>query len=207
MDWLRRHEAHPIAETPVRDWVKWDSNQSVEDYARRMRVGGWGGGVEMAAFARLFDVDVHVWERAGASSKYPFKRISRFDRPGGAGGPPVDVLYRGGVHYDALIARPGALVELEPGAPSPRVAAPSPRSPLAPVGPRRRPAQDPGALRRGPAPRFGPERPAPSYPAGYGDGHRSPPAPAYDPRRGVFGSKKHYGGGYSRGFPPSRPRW
>ncbi|KAK3236700.1 hypothetical protein CYMTET_53176 [Cymbomonas tetramitiformis] len=42
-----------IADTPLKDWIKWDSRDSVAAYARRMAVGGWGGGIEMAAFSRL----------------------------------------------------------------------------------------------------------------------------------------------------------
>ena len=43
---LLRNRANPdleIAETPMRDWVKWDSGTSVSEYARRMAISGWGG--------------------------------------------------------------------------------------------------------------------------------------------------------------------
>ena len=86
-----------ISETPIRDWVKWDSGSTVQSYARRMSVGGWGGGIEMAACARLKKVNVHVYERSGSR----FKRISCFDAPGGSSRT-AHVLYRGGVHYDAI---------------------------------------------------------------------------------------------------------
>ncbi|KAH8051409.1 hypothetical protein JL721_11154 [Aureococcus anophagefferens] len=56
MDWLSRNPDASIADTPVGDWVKWDSNCSVDDYTARMRGAGWGGGIEMAAFARRFDL-------------------------------------------------------------------------------------------------------------------------------------------------------
>ena len=146
MDWLSRNPEARIADTPVTDWVKWDSNCSVDDYANRMRGFGWGGGIEMAAFARHFNVDVHVYERDrdGNADDYPYKRVARFeagdaaarrhqqpprrgDRPGGLGPPPVNVLYRGGVHYDALVASPEALVELSGDAarpPRPKHASP-----------------------------------------------------------------------------------
>ena len=56
-------DAHPneeIAETPLRDWVKWDSGASPREYARRQALGGWGGGIEMAAFSRLKRVNVRT---------------------------------------------------------------------------------------------------------------------------------------------------
>lgn len=58
-EWVEAHPETLIAETPLRDWVKWDTGSSVRDYARRMAVGGWGGGIEMAACARLKRVNVH----------------------------------------------------------------------------------------------------------------------------------------------------
>jgi hypothetical protein len=125
MDWLGAHQDTRISDTPLHEWVRWDSNTSVEAYADRMRGYGWGGGIEMAAFAHLYDVGVHVYERSNrGGGKFPFKRISRFDAR--SDGPAaaqqsaaaagrrsfVAVLYCGGVHYDALIAH-GEPVELD----------------------------------------------------------------------------------------------
>lgn len=101
-DWVEGHSEEAIAETPLRDWVKWDSGSSVREYARRIAVGGWGGGIEMAACARLKRVNVHVYERAAGGGG--FKRISCFDSPqNSATAKTVHVLYCGGVHYDALV--------------------------------------------------------------------------------------------------------
>ena len=99
MDWLARHEDLKIADTPVRDWVLWDANQAVPAYVGRMRVGGWGGGIEMAAFSELKGCNVEVYEQCSAG----FKRISLFEKSGAAR--TVRVCYRGGVHYDALELR------------------------------------------------------------------------------------------------------
>jgi len=65
-----------IAETPMKDWVKWDSGCTVAQYASRMAVSGWGGGIEMAACSHLKRVNVHVYERGSFGS---YKRISCFD--------------------------------------------------------------------------------------------------------------------------------
>ena len=136
MDWLARHEDLKIADTPVRDWVLWDANQAVPAYVGRMRIGGWGGGIEMAACARKFRVDVHVYERSPAGARHPFKRISRFDAPARPPRGRVDVLYCGGVHYDGLVVPRGAVYELDGGAPTPSPRSPpfSPRSNFSPVG-------------------------------------------------------------------------
>uniref|UniRef100_A0A7S3K7S6 Ubiquitin thioesterase OTU n=1 Tax=Aureoumbra lagunensis TaxID=44058 RepID=A0A7S3K7S6_9STRA len=114
MDWLQENQDTEIADSPVKDWIRWDSNSQVSDYVRRMRIYGWGGGIEMAAFARKFQIEVHVYEKMPYNARFPFKRISRFSGPSSHSGssvqsspvvrsPVVNVVYRGGVHYDALI--------------------------------------------------------------------------------------------------------
>jgi hypothetical protein len=83
--------------------VKWDSGTSCADYARKMSRGCWGGGIEMACASRLKGCNVHVYERDGRTGGY--KRISAFDHPiKPETRKIVRVLYRGGVHYDALVA-------------------------------------------------------------------------------------------------------
>ena len=52
----------------------------------------------MAAFSHLKQVNVYVYERFGGSG---FKRISCFEVPHAK--QTVRVVYRGGVHYDALV--------------------------------------------------------------------------------------------------------
>lgn len=85
-----------ISETPLKDWVKWDSGTSVSDYIRKMSRGSWGGGIEMACLSQMKQVNVHVYERSGMG----FKRISAFDVPVNTESRPIiRVLYCGGVHY------------------------------------------------------------------------------------------------------------
>merc|ERR1711988_777467 len=95
---IERNADLTIADTPLKDWVKWDGGGSVSAYSRRMAVGGWGGGIEMAAFSQMKRVNVHVFERCSTG----YKRISAFNVPGAS--KTIRVLYRGGVHYDALQA-------------------------------------------------------------------------------------------------------
>jgi hypothetical protein len=85
-----------ISETPLKDWVKWDSGTSVGDYIRKMSRGSWGGGIEMACLSQMKQVNVHVYERSGMG----YKRISAFDVPVNTESRPIiRVLYCGGVHY------------------------------------------------------------------------------------------------------------
>ena len=55
-----------IAESPLGDWVKWDTGQTVTAYARRMMGGNyWGGGIEIACCVRMKKVNIHVYEARG----------------------------------------------------------------------------------------------------------------------------------------------
>jgi len=97
--WVLENANARIADSTVREWVRWDSNSSVEAYSRRMRSYSWGGGIEMAAFSRLHKLSVHVYE--GCRGGY--KRISCFEPPGKhRSGKAVSVLYSGGIHFDSL---------------------------------------------------------------------------------------------------------
>lgn len=103
MHFIRRNAQLEIAGDTIEEWVKWDSRSSVNSYAQRMSVQGWGGGIEMAACSRLKNVNVHVYE--SRRSDQGFKRISCFDCPEAR--KTIHVLYQGGVHYDAI--DPGAM--------------------------------------------------------------------------------------------------
>eukprot|EP00947_MAST-08B_sp_MAST-8B-sp1_P003485 g3485.t1 len=124
--YIGAHGSLEIASSPLSDWVRWESGCSVQAYARRMAVGGWGGGIEMAVASRLLGVNIHVYEKGqggysmmssfsrssygtsrrgggsggGSGGGGGFKRISCFDVPGAR--KTVHVLYGGRVHYDAL---------------------------------------------------------------------------------------------------------
>lgn len=106
---LRQRIANFIEENPdfevvgtkIGSWIEWDSNNTVAEYVSRLSCGSfWGGGIEMAACAHLFGVDIAVYEEDWGGS---YRRISGFlsdVEPNGA----VLLLYSGRAHYDALDA-------------------------------------------------------------------------------------------------------
>lgn len=99
--WIAANPDLTIADTPVSDWVKWDSGRSVAQYARSIGVSGWGGGMEMAACARLRGINVHVYEKRSSYKGGGYQFISCFDVRSAR--KTIHVLYQGGVHYDALV--------------------------------------------------------------------------------------------------------
>ncbi len=102
---IAKNPSLKIADSPLSDWIKWESNSSVKSYAARMSRGGWGGGIEMAAFSRLYKVNVHVYERKSGlfSRSSGYRRISCFNVS--RTGKTIHILYGGRVHYDALVPK------------------------------------------------------------------------------------------------------
>lgn len=94
--YIRRNPDMTIAETPIEDWIKYDSNDTVAQYANRMEGNVWGGAIEMAALMKMKNVNVHVYEKC----REGYRRISAFDTPGAR--KTVSVLYQGRMHYDAI---------------------------------------------------------------------------------------------------------
>jgi len=88
-----------IAESPLEDWVQWDSNSSLKAYVRRMALSStWGGAIECFACSRLKNVNVRIFEKLRNGS---YKQIACFDVAKNF--PTIDVLYCGRCHYNALV--------------------------------------------------------------------------------------------------------
>ncbi|GAB5354670.1 hypothetical protein AAMO2058_000138900 [Amorphochlora amoebiformis] len=97
---LLRNPKLEIGGDTIHEWIEYDSNCSVRTYVSKMsRSGVWGGGIEIAACAHLYGVNVHVWERSWGV----YKRISCFEVKGAR--KVINVIYGGRMHYDALIVR------------------------------------------------------------------------------------------------------
>merc|ERR1712050_623891 len=101
-DYIKKNPGLSIADTSIKDWIKFECNESVQTYAKRMKRGSWdsdcwGGGIEMAALMCMKKVNVHVYEKRGEE----YKRITAFEINGAQ--KTVSVLYQGRNHYDAIV--------------------------------------------------------------------------------------------------------
>lgn len=101
MTWMSRNQRVEIAGDTMEEWIKWDARSTVTQYTRRMSVSGWGGGIEMAACSIMYNINVHVYE---CRRQGEFERISCFDAPKKTG-KTIHVLYKGGMHFDAIAVR------------------------------------------------------------------------------------------------------
>lgn len=101
MTFISKNPSLEIAGDTLEEWVKWDAQCTVATYTKKMRGSGWGGGIEMAACSILHKVNVHVYEGRRHGE---FERISCFDAPKQTNRT-IHVIYKGGMHFDALIVR------------------------------------------------------------------------------------------------------
>ncbi len=98
VQWLRAHKEEVHNGSTFSEWIDRDSSLTVDEYCSMMERGNrWGGGIELAAFARSQKVDVHVFERRGSK----FFRIAYYRSPTPTGRA-VHLLYVGRSHYDLL---------------------------------------------------------------------------------------------------------
>mmetsp|Transcript_53800 Transcript_53800/g.128172 ORF Transcript_53800/g.128172 Transcript_53800/m.128172 type:complete len:221 (-) Transcript_53800:46-708(-) len=98
-DFISRHADLEISGTPLRDWILWESELSVAQYVSRMRKSStWGGAIEMLALANARNLSIRVFQLTDTGE---MEEISSFSGPSPSA--TLDVLYQGGVHYDALL--------------------------------------------------------------------------------------------------------
>jgi len=97
-DFIDKNPDLEVGDNALKEWISYDSGGSVQSYTSQMASGRWGGGIEMAAFAKMKKANVHVYEKAQGGG---FRRISNFECPGAQ--KTVSVLYQGRAHYDALV--------------------------------------------------------------------------------------------------------
>ena len=135
IDWLEENPDAIVSGLPMRDWVAFEFNgRSVANYCAQMRGpdAAWGGGIEMAVYARLLGVAVHVYIRAHGG----FRCISCFDvpaaAPGSGGGGATAVLFNGHHYYILDIKKPRAAAARGQATMVPPVPPPPPARTVAP---------------------------------------------------------------------------
>eukprot|EP00927_Polykrikos_kofoidii_P073417 TRINITY_DN6945_c0_g3_i1.p1 TRINITY_DN6945_c0_g3~~TRINITY_DN6945_c0_g3_i1.p1 ORF type:complete len:513 (+),score=85.14 TRINITY_DN6945_c0_g3_i1:120-1658(+) len=100
-NYIAKNPDMTIADTALKEWIRYDSGGTVQSYADRMRGDTWGGGIEMAALTKMKKVNVHVYEKCREGGVEGYRRISAFENPGAL--KTVSVLYQGRMHYDAIV--------------------------------------------------------------------------------------------------------
>ena len=87
--------------SPLSDWIKWDTDKSVKQYAKDMAWRGvWGGGIELAVCSHMVNQNINVYERA-CKSIGGYRLISAFRISGKT--ETLSICYAGRAHYDALV--------------------------------------------------------------------------------------------------------
>jgi hypothetical protein len=85
----------------LRQWIEWETDLTPEQYAARMKVGKWGGQIELCLLARGLDTPIEVYNQLPARGTYELQHTFP-PATTARGKQPIRLLYNG-AHYDALI--------------------------------------------------------------------------------------------------------
>ena len=94
--------AHPdleIGGNSLEAWVLMERKMPLRTYAQRMAMQGWGGAVEIAAYAHLTERQVHVLERISCGDDY--RCIAQFGCA--RADTTIFLQYEGRSHYNVLV--------------------------------------------------------------------------------------------------------
>ena len=89
-----------LAGSSIEEWVRRDASMDVHEYANRMALGAWGGGLELAVCAAVLGMAVRVFSPVAGSVKVRLVAVFGMEDP--MGERTVAVLYVGGAHFDAV---------------------------------------------------------------------------------------------------------
>lgn len=95
--WIFNNPNYIIADTPLKQWIYWESSKSINSYCKDIAKGGWGGALEILACSRLLNINIFVYEYKANK----FINISCFVKKKET--KPIFILYSNRIHYDAMI--------------------------------------------------------------------------------------------------------
>eukprot|EP00929_Paragymnodinium_shiwhaense_P048344 TRINITY_DN24454_c0_g1_i2.p1 TRINITY_DN24454_c0_g1~~TRINITY_DN24454_c0_g1_i2.p1 ORF type:complete len:410 (-),score=88.90 TRINITY_DN24454_c0_g1_i2:506-1708(-) len=99
-DFIEVNPDAKLSDKTLKDWILWESGQSVVEYAAGMRAQDkWAGPIEMAVLSLLRKVQVNVY--MAVAGEDGFQLICALDEAGKAAAGVVSVVFSPG-HYDAL---------------------------------------------------------------------------------------------------------
>lgn len=90
----------------LRQWILWETEMTPEQYAARMKVGKWGGQIELCLLARGLDTPIEVYNQLPSKGQYELQHTFPPASANRASADPIRLVYNG-AHYDALL-RPGS---------------------------------------------------------------------------------------------------
>lgn len=101
---LKRLPSLDMNGVPLSEWTQWYADMPIERYAAHIaRPNVWGGALEMAILARVFQRPIEVYEPTDHNTAC--RKISEFEITQRAAGPTMRLLYTGRSHYMPLFER------------------------------------------------------------------------------------------------------
>jgi hypothetical protein len=87
---------------PLQQWIKYETGHNIQEYARKMRNGAWGGAVETQILADYLKRPIGIYKLNGSSANLITEVMPMGDQCGLVNRP-VFLLFNGHNHYDALV--------------------------------------------------------------------------------------------------------
>ena len=110
LDWVSQNGDAECAGLTIRQWVEFETGETLSSYERRLRrPAQWGGVVELYALTQCFRITVSVWEPAGSDGSFARRHklsaasAAPSKRPGAARSPSAHLFYNGVNHYNVFV--------------------------------------------------------------------------------------------------------
>jgi hypothetical protein len=68
-EYISSHSESVLHDAPLKDWIEWDTGESVNVYVNQLKRGRWGGSIETTILSSLLNIPIFVYEPQGNSCK------------------------------------------------------------------------------------------------------------------------------------------
>ena len=107
LSWVSKNGEKVCNGLKIRQWIEYETGETLENYVKRMRrPSEWGGVVELHALVQVFSVSVIVWELADAAGSCSHRhQLVSSDGPSAMSSTPptVHLFYNGVSHYNIFV--------------------------------------------------------------------------------------------------------
>jgi hypothetical protein len=58
-----------LHDVPLKDWIEWDTGETIKQYENQLKNGRWGGSIETTILSSLLNIPIFVYEISGNSCR------------------------------------------------------------------------------------------------------------------------------------------
>jgi hypothetical protein len=64
-EYISSYSESVLHEAPLKDWIEWDTGESIKQYEHQLKNGRWGGSIETTILSSLLNIPIFVYEPKG----------------------------------------------------------------------------------------------------------------------------------------------